>query len=312
MPLVATSLGTSFADSALVLAAEATNRRPAAEAKATSESLRAVARAELAFGLAGRALDANAEFGADLVLARKLLREGIECVARSFALRARSDIRELERDLDFDAAVELLEANGELARAGGSGASTILGALRAEAPSEVELGAVERLSRRLVDAARSRRTTLLHQRARRIGTVLVIVGTVLAVLGYSLRPWNSYEFRVSSAYEGYQSTGKLADAADRDLLFHTSEEDEPWVEIDLLARRKVHSVTLKNRADCCVERATPLVIELAAEDRSFRVVAQRDEPFDTWKADFPREPARYVRVRALRRTLLHLRAIEVR
>jgi hypothetical protein len=95
------------------------------------------------------------------------------------------------------------------------------------------------------------------------------------------------------------------------IFFHTLHEDEPWFELDLGAPRAFSAVELVNRSDCCPDRAIPLVVELSPDAQSWQEVARQKEAFETWRAEFPVQTARYVRVRALRHTALHLVRVSV-
>jgi hypothetical protein len=95
-------------------------------------------------------------------------------------------------------------------------------------------------------------------------------------------------------------------------MFHTETENDPWIEIDLGAPKKVIRVEVINRGDCCADRAVPLVAEVSTDRMKWAQVARREEPFGTWKASFPARVARYVRLRAARHTVLHLQGVVVR
>jgi hypothetical protein len=97
-----------------------------------------------------------------------------------------------------------------------------------------------------------------------------------------------------------------------DLVFHTDEQQNPWVIVDLLAQRMVEKVTIVNRSDCCQERGLPLEIDLAGPDGKFFQVALRTTVFDVWEATFPRQRARFLRLQANSKTALHFRDIEIR
>jgi hypothetical protein len=117
-------------------------------------------------------------------------------------------------------------------------------------------------------------------------------------------------FRVSSTYSGWPSC--LANNGCKGLMFHTETETNPWVEIDLGAPKKIRRIEVINRADCCADRATPLVAEVGTDRVTWTQVARSDEPFGSWKVNFPPRVARYVRLRSPRHTVLHLQAIAVR
>jgi hypothetical protein len=96
------------------------------------------------------------------------------------------------------------------------------------------------------------------------------------------------------------------------MFFHTTEEDKPWVEIDLGAPQKFSRVEVVNREDCCPERAVPLVIEVSDDQKNWRDVARRTEVFREWETTFNQVSARYVRARVDRRSVLHLVRLTVR
>jgi hypothetical protein len=96
-----------------------------------------------------------------------------------------------------------------------------------------------------------------------------------------------------------------------DIFFHTREESNPWFEYDFYAPLGFSSLTIRNRSDCCPERAVPLVVEVSHDDRTFHEIARRNDPFSTWSPHFPTQHARYLRLRTARVSLLHLEAVEV-
>src|SRR5688572_6464040 len=96
-----------------------------------------------------------------------------------------------------------------------------------------------------------------------------------------------------------------------DYFFHTQEEERPWLEIDLGAPQSVAAVRVVNRKDCCRERATPLAVEVATTPNRFREVARFVEPITDRTLEFGPVPARYVRVRAVEKTFLHLSPVRV-
>jgi hypothetical protein len=141
---------------------------------------------------------------------------------------------------------------------------------------------------------------------------LVLVVAIPATAPFWYHPAQlDYTWRTSSAEAGFEGSGTLAESQDYDLLFHTREEAGPWVVVDMLKARRIDRVVLKNRLDCCLDRGVPLVVEVSLDGTLFETVAQQDTSFAVWTARFARRPARYVRVRSLRTTVLHLRRIEV-
>ena len=181
---------------------------------------------------------------------------------------------------------------------------------------EASLGALRALERRVAETASllAGRRDVHRRRFLRWG---VFACVLLALLGLGVRaalhenPWDSYQFKASSAYAGYPRTGTLGEAGERDLLVHTQEQYGPWILIDLGTARPVQAVAIENRRDCCRERGLPLILEVATEGGAFEEVARREREFDVWKPRVARE-TRYLRLRAPGKTTLHLREVRVR
>ena len=255
--------------------------------------------------MAGRALDTNTAVGATPALAAVLLRESVVWVARSYGepnIKGYSD------------ALRSLEQGGVLERALGkaSASRAKLQGLDADLPRAALVADAEVSVTKLVECAQGKRTMARHERAVRWAVVVLTIAVVSIVFAFTwMHPWRRYSFQASSAYGSFKRSGQLGDADGRSLLFHTEEEDDPWVDIDLHAKRKIHSVVLKNRFDCCQFRGVPLVVEVG-DGTDWQTVAERDETFDIWRADFAPVEARHVRVRSIGHTVLHLRGIEIR
>jgi hypothetical protein len=159
---------------------------------------------------------------------------------------------------------------------------------------------------------------LLQRTVRTFGTLALlaaaITGLVIGIQRATLapdlaagKPW-----RASSIFEACKPQEHYCASAHSDIFFHTLEEQDPWVEIDLRAPTSFAVVDVTNRSDCCPERAIPLVVEVSNDQQQWHEVARRVDPFSQWHAKFKPQKARYVRLRALRRTLLHLEKVAVR
>lgn len=177
---------------------------------------------------------------------------------------------------------------------------------------------VEALLRRKLEPER-RVGRLLWQRGTRLSGLLLLlaalfVGGWLSTqrlrLGPDLaagKPW-----RASSSL--YTCTPALhrCESVNTDVFFHTQEEKDPWVEIDLGANTRFDRIEVTNRSDCCPDRAVPLVAEVSRDRTSWREVSRRTETFSVWEARFAPQNVRYVRLRVPRRSLLHLEKVTVR
>ncbi|HEX3850120.1 MAG TPA: discoidin domain-containing protein, partial [Polyangiaceae bacterium] len=160
-----------------------------------------------------------------------------------------------------------------------------------------------------------------------VGVALVLGVLALGVLGVALavlKVWSyldqrgdlavGKEWRVSSSYgvggcaPPEQECGQVGGG----YFFHTAVDDSsPWVEFDLGSEMPVARVDVKNRTDCCFERAVPLGIELSRNRQAWQTVARRDEVFTSWRASFEPVKARYVRLRLMGTGTLHLSRVGI-
>jgi hypothetical protein len=148
-----------------------------------------------------------------------------------------------------------------------------------------------------------------RKRRRRLGlAALGLLSSLLALAGVVLwvftpkdlaqgRPWH-----VSSTLQAMYSAK---------VLFHTNEEMNPWFEIDLLQPTWFHRIKVKNRADCCFERAAPLLVETSDDRGVWREIARREAAFAQWETAFPRVRARYVRFRVPKFSALHFEQVQI-
>jgi hypothetical protein len=162
-------------------------------------------------------------------------------------------------------------------------------------------------------------TTVLVQRWVRVGLVACALGVALfmgnstlqrAMQGPDLlanKPWTTS----SKLFECHPKDMECGGARSA-MLFHTSDDDKPWVEYDLGSPQKIARVEIINREDCCLERAVPLVIEVSNDHVKYQEVARRVETFREWEATFPPVTARYLRARVDRRSTLHLVRVSAR
>jgi hypothetical protein len=160
---------------------------------------------------------------------------------------------------------------------------------------------------------------MLIQRWLRVLASLFLVAAVLigsfvalrhATVGPDLalgKPWRASSKEFDCHPENTQCGG-----ARSAILFHTTEENQPWYEVDLGAPQTIKSVTITNREDCCVERAVPLIVEVGDDQKTWKEVARVTENFREWDVSFNPVKARYVRLRVDRRSILHLIKVSVR
>ncbi len=266
---------------------------------------------ELALRLAGQALDPDAPCGPSLALGQRLLGE-------AFVLATRTLCGDPQID-SVEAAARALARRDEprsSERPERSRAEAVAALDPLSLPDHAALTMAELEVARLIDEATGGRRVLRAQwRALWALTVLIIaVTSELIFANRRLHPqWEHYRWTASSALPGFALSGTLGEHDwTYDLVFHTLEEANPWVVVDLLSTRSIEDVTVVNRSDCCTERGLPLVLELAEEDGKFVEIGTRTSPFETWRVTFRSQKARYVRLRAKGRTILHFRDVQIR
>jgi hypothetical protein len=172
-------------------------------------------------------------------------------------------------------------------------------------------------AREQLRAALRRRGLLGWLSARsRQSVAIVSVGVLLLMIGVSVR-WlepdlaEGQRWLASSAYGAFPRMGVMRGDPPLDGRFHTAEEAEPWVRIDLGKLQRVHAVRVQNRTNCCRDRAIPLAIELSRDGNDWTLVGYRRLIFDTFTQQFAPLEARYVRLRVDRRSMLHLLRVSV-
>ena len=142
-----------------------------------------------------------------------------------------------------------------------------------------------------------------------LGVLVLLAGATLSWIEPDLAEGKLWQ--ASTAWGAFPGIGVMRGEAPIDGRFHTIEEDNPWVRVDLGAVQRVHAVRVENRTNCCRERALPLAIELSSDGKSWTLVGYRRLLFDTFTQQFASRDARYVRLRVDRRSLLHLRRVSV-
>jgi hypothetical protein len=293
-------------------------------------------RARLAAELASHALDAEAHLSAPAEgLACELYRESIYWALRSKGLQGAGS--ESSPDVPVPNGLELARLWQSLPRelADSLDPGLLERAERgfvhhsfvefAELPPDEqarmarELGQVAALLLRLSETARQEIDRVWTERAVRVGAVALVLVAVLVAIS-SAKAWREASadlapgkaWRTSSTHGKYGCRSPLQRCGESPhFFFHTKEESEPWVEIDLGSPERVSAVRIDNREDCCSERAVPLLVEVSTDRKRYEQVARRDTAFKSWRAEFTPVPVRFVRVRAPGRTSLHLARVRV-
>ncbi|HYP98288.1 MAG TPA: discoidin domain-containing protein [Polyangiaceae bacterium] len=95
------------------------------------------------------------------------------------------------------------------------------------------------------------------------------------------------------------------------FFFHTEHEERPNIVFDLHSVRSLSAVVVDNRRDCCGDRGLPLLVQVSTDEKQWKTVATRKEEFVVWRADFPAEQARWVKLVVPNRNFLHLAAVKL-
>lgn len=158
-------------------------------------------------------------------------------------------------------------------------------------------------------------------RAARLRSWAVTLAPVCVVLlGLALGRWALFGERELSAGKPWTTSSatlkcdpvhKLCGGVNTSILFHTDEDASPWAEIDLGKVEELTRIEVKNRSDCCAERALPLIVEVSVDHQAYQRVARKFAVFDRWSQRFPATRGRYVRFRVDRPSLLHLEQMRV-
>ncbi|HYO96953.1 MAG TPA: discoidin domain-containing protein [Polyangiaceae bacterium] len=173
--------------------------------------------------------------------------------------------------------------------------------------------------RRRSEAARAEIDRVWHERLFRPGGALVVLLLLAALAVFqAARAREGRELLRQARWEassvgeglGCQSPAQQCETSP-EFFVHTQDEAEPWVRFDLGTPRTFSELEVRNRADCCTERAVPLIFEVSDNQQSWREVLRREDDFSLWKASFPKVTARFVRLRVGRTTNLHLKAVRL-
>lgn len=145
--------------------------------------------------------------------------------------------------------------------------------------------------------------------------LIALLLTTAVALSYVLlqkgNPSDLLKYRASSAYEGYRTSGQVGEARSSGVFVHTRDEENPWVEIDLDAPKSITRLVVKNRDDCCRERAVPLIAEVRGPDGKLTEVGRKDAAWRKWELSFAPIEAKSVRFSIPRKEFLHLGSVEI-
>jgi len=161
-------------------------------------------------------------------------------------------------------------------------------------------------------------------RRLRIGGALLVVLAIFAGLYYGGRAISrSFASNAALNRPVVQSSSfkikkfipaRTVDGDRATLGGHTKLQPNPWIQIDLGKTRSIHRIVVTNRLDNFKrfgKRAVPLLIEVSTDGKKFTEFARRTEVFKTWEAKRSSMDARFVRLKALKKTELHFNEVEV-
>ncbi|HEX6766611.1 MAG TPA: discoidin domain-containing protein [Polyangiaceae bacterium] len=170
------------------------------------------------------------------------------------------------------------------------------------------------------DRVRPDVSALRLQRVLRLVVVVSFVTAVTALAVVSLRQYRNVSSNLARGKRWIPSSQAMpcdarahacGEFRELDIFFHTNQEPSPWVDVDLGGEATFSRVLVRNRQDCCRERAVPLVIEVSSDRVHWREVMRQPSTFSTWNAKFSTQHARFVRLRVARTSILHLEDVKV-
>ncbi len=146
--------------------------------------------------------------------------------------------------------------------------------------------------------------------ARALGIAAVALVVVLLV-GLAVRSFRPPNLVPNAAMKLSSQLYECKNAECGSAFFHTANEEKPWVLFDFGKEKRLHSIDVTNRKDCCYDRAVPLVVETSNDEKSWSAQARTEQPFVTWSAVLAGR-ARFVRLRVDKTSYLHLTSVEIR
>jgi hypothetical protein len=180
----------------------------------------------------------------------------------------------------------------------------------------------QKLARALITALELESEPLIRTRYQRLSRILALgsgVVLLLSVLAY----WMSERsrgpdlavgkaWRTSSMAPGCPlGESRMCFGYRTDIFFHTKNESNPWLLVDLGKLETFSQALIVNRSDCCRDAANPLVLEVSDDGVNFRRVSGRTKKFSRILLKFQPQTARYVRIRADKQTALHLERVSI-
>ncbi len=171
---------------------------------------------------------------------------------------------------------------------------------------------VQALINRQLGAERRVGRALVQRTVRTVLATLLLLGLGLGAVSFLSSLTTKPNLAAGKPWRASSQNPGVPNATRGEYLFHTLDEDEPWFELDLRKPMQFSLVEVLNRRDCCPDRSVPAVIEVSKDRHKWKEVSRRKETFSVWKARFAPVTARYVRVRVMRRSILHLASVAVR
>jgi hypothetical protein len=144
-------------------------------------------------------------------------------------------------------------------------------------------------------------STFLKRRAE-FGRVVSATGaTVTTSSTHAGQPRNAQQLLSGSCASGF--------------AFHTEPESNPWVTIDLGREAAITGVLVRNRTDCCQERAAGLRLQISGDGQRWREIWKADSVQASWEIPLLGQKlrTRYVRfdTHPEKPTPLHLQHLEI-
>jgi len=151
-----------------------------------------------------------------------------------------------------------------------------------------------------------------------LGLGLCASGSVALARGHNLALNRPTQQSSTSQWSRPNDSGGAVDGVKNGGYgFHTSQEHNPWWQVDLGNRQRLDEVVIYNRQDCCSERARTLRVLLSDDGHHWRQVYAHDGRVfggvrgGALRVDLHGQAARFVRLQLSGREWFHLDEVEV-
>jgi hypothetical protein len=180
----------------------------------------------------------------------------------------------------------------------------------------------------LLENAKRRAQSEREARLRALGRRVYLAGSLLALLAFVVLTAGGYRFlsrdknlalgaKVTASPTAWNTAAKNVVDGYRygQLGYHSQQERDPWLMVDLGRKHDIKRVVAFGRGDCCFDQSIPLVVQVSDDGEHFKEIGERKLPFThfkPWALELSKPvKARYVRFQARKMGFLVLSEVEI-